>query len=211
MDKIVVKEKLRNKIIAVIRCDNFEMAKLISKTIIESGITALEITFTVKGAPKLIKELKSENPDALIGAGTVLTIDEADDALKSGADFIVSPCTIVEIGSFCRENNIFCSMAAATSTEAFNSYKNGSDVVKLFPGEFIDSRIIKSIKAPMPFLDMMPTGGVDHNNIKAWFDNGAFAVGVGGYLTKGIDETNLDILKARCEKLINAADFRVKL
>lgn len=211
MDKIVVKEKLRNKIIAVIRCDNFEMAKLISKTIIESGITALEITFTVKGAPKLIKELKSENPDALIGAGTVLTIDEADDALKSGADFIVSPCTIEEIGSFCRENNIFCSMAAATSTEAFNSYKNGSDVVKLFPGEFIDSRIIKSIKAPMPFLDMMPTGGVDHNNIKTWFDNGAFAVGVGGYLTKGIDETNLDILKARCEKLINAADLRVKL
>lgn len=205
MDKQSVKEKLRNKIIAVIRCEDAEKAKLISKTIIECGIDVLEVTFTVKGAPQLIKELKEENPNVVVGAGTVLTVDQAKEALISGADFIVSPCTIEEIGAFCREKNIFCSMAAATSTEAYNSYKFGSDVVKLFPGEYINPGIIKGIKAPMPFIDMMPTGGVDNKNIKTWFENGAFAVGVGGHLTKGIDETNLDVLRARCEALISAA------
>jgi len=205
MDKQTVKEKLRNKIIAVIRCEDAVKAKLISKTIIECGIDVLEVTFTVKGAPQLIKELKAENPNVLVGAGTVLTTQQAKEALISGADFIVSPCTIEEIGAFCLKNNIFCSMAAATSTEAYNSHKFGSDVVKLFPGEYINPGIIKGIKAPMPFIDMMPTGGVDNKNIKTWFENGAFAVGVGGHLTKGIDESNLDILKARCETLINAA------
>ncbi|MFL0266744.1 bifunctional 4-hydroxy-2-oxoglutarate aldolase/2-dehydro-3-deoxy-phosphogluconate aldolase [Candidatus Clostridium radicumherbarum] len=205
MDKQSVKEKLRNKIIAVIRCEDAAKAKLISKTIIECGIDVLEVTFTVKGAPQLIKELKAENPNVVVGAGTVLTTQQAEEALISGADFIVSPCTIEEIGAFCREKNIFCSMAAATSTEAYNSHKFGSDVVKLFPGEFISPGIIKGIKAPMPFIDMMPTGGVDNKNIKTWFENGAFAVGVGGHLTKGIDETNLDVLRARCEALINAA------
>lgn len=205
MDKLTVKEKLRNKIIAVIRCEDAVKAKKISKTIIECGIDVLEVTFTVKGAPQLIKELKAECPNAMIGAGTVLTIEQAKEALKSGADFIVSPCTIEEIGAFCLENDVFCSMAAATSTEVYNSHKFGSDVVKLFPGEFISPGIIKSIKAPMPFIDMMPTGGVDNKNIKTWFANGAFAVGVGGHLTKGIDETNLDLLRERCKALIDAA------
>lgn len=205
MDKQTVKEKLRNKIIAVIRCEDAGKAKKISKTIIECGIDVLEVTFTVKGAPQLIKELKAESPNAMIGAGTVLTVEQAKEALKSGADFIVSPCTIEEIGAFCLENDVFCSMAAATSTEVYNSYKFGSDVVKLFPGEYISPGIIKAIKAPMPFIDMMPTGGVDNKNIKTWFENGAFAVGVGGHLTKGIDETNLDLLKERCKALIDAA------
>jgi 2-dehydro-3-deoxyphosphogluconate aldolase/(4S)-4-hydroxy-2-oxoglutarate aldolase len=204
MDKQKVKESLKNKIIAVIRCEDFTRAKLISSTIVENGIDVLEITFTVKGAPELIKQLKSEKPGVMIGAGTVFTVEQAQEALDAGADFIVSACTIEEIGTFCRENNIFCSMAAGTSTEVYNSYKLGSDVVKLFPGEYMNPGMIKAIKAPMPFIDMMPTGGVDHDNIKTWFDNGAFAVGVGGYLTKGIDETNLDLLKSRCETLMNA-------
>jgi 2-dehydro-3-deoxyphosphogluconate aldolase/(4S)-4-hydroxy-2-oxoglutarate aldolase len=205
MDKQLVKEKLRNKIIAVIRCEDAVKAKKISKTIIECGIDVLEVTFTVKGAPQLIKELKAESPTSIVGAGTVLTVEQAKEALKSGADFIVSPCTIEEVGAFCKENDVFCSMAAATSTEVYNSHKFGSDVVKLFPGEFISPGIIKAIKAPLPFIDMMPTGGVDNKNVKTWFENGAFAVGVGGHLTKGIDETNLDVLRARCEALINAA------
>jgi len=204
MNKEIIKEKLRGKIISVIRCEDFNIAKVISKTIIASGIDALEITFTVKDAIKLISELKSEFPETLIGAGTILNSKQCKDAKEAGADFIVSPCTIAEVGSFCKENNIFCSMAAATSTEAYNSYKLGSDVVKLFPGEYINSGIIKAIQAPMPFIEFMPTGGVDNTNIKDWFTKGTFAVGVGGHLTKGIDENNLELLKERCETLIKA-------
>jgi 2-dehydro-3-deoxyphosphogluconate aldolase/(4S)-4-hydroxy-2-oxoglutarate aldolase len=204
MDKTTAKEKIRNKIIAVIRSDDFSKAKIICNTIIQSGIDVLEITFTVKDAPRLIKELKAENPNAIIGAGTVLESSQAKDALENGADFIVSPCIVEKVGAFCKKHGVFCSMGAGTVTEVYNSYKLGSDVVKLFPGEYINPGIIKSIKTPLPFIDMMPTGGVDHNNIKTWFEKGAFAVGVGGYLTKGIDETNLDVLRSRCQMLIDA-------
>lgn len=204
MNKTEAKEKLRHKIIAVIRCSNIDLAEMISKTIIKSGINAIEVTFSVENAAALIKKLKNDYPEAVIGAGTVTNKEQAEAALESYADFIVSPCIIPEVGKFCKEKDVFCSMAGTTSTEAYNSYISGSDVVKLFPGEFLNPNIIKSLKAPFPYIDFMPTGGVSDKNIKQWFDAGAFAVGAGGYLLKGINESNLNELEERCKKLINS-------
>src|SRR5699024_8127965 len=96
------------------------------------------------------------------------------------------PCVVEEVGAYCKEHDIFCSLGAATPTEALHSYRAGSDVVKLFPGDCLSPKMMKGIKAPMPFIDMMPTGGVDDTNVKEWFQAGAFATGFGGYLTKGI-------------------------
>lgn len=205
MRKQEVKTLMKGKLIAVIRGSNIEEAKLICKTLVESGITTLEITFSLPKAEELIKELKNEMPNALIGAGTVLNKEQAELAVVNGADFIVSPCIVEEVGAYCRQKDIFCSMGAATPTEAYKSYLAGSDVVKLFPGDCISMKMIQGIKAPMPFIEMMPTGGVDDKNVKEWFKSGAFSVGFGGYLTKGINSSNLDLLKERCEKLINAA------
>ena len=205
MRKQEVKTLMKGKLIAVIRGSNIEEAKLICKTLVESGITTLEITFSLPKAEELIKELKNEMPNALIGAGTVLNKEQAELAVVNGADFIVSPCIVEEVGAYCREKDIFCSMGAATPTEAYKSYLAGSDVVKLFPGDCISMKMIQGIKAPMPFIEMMPTGGVDDENVKEWFKSGAFSIGFGGYLTKGINSSNLDLLKERCEKLINAA------
>lgn len=204
MNKEEVKKLMKGKLIAVIRGNDLEEAKLICKTIVESGITTLEITFSLPGAEKLICQLKEELPNAIIGAGTVLSKGQAELATNNGADFIVSPCIVEEVGAYCKEKDIFCSMGAATPTEAYNSYLSGSDVVKLFPGDCISMKMIKGIKAPMPFIEMMPTGGVDDKNLKEWFENGAYAIGFGGYLTKGITSSNLDLLKERCENLINA-------
>ncbi|OCA85936.1 2-dehydro-3-deoxyphosphogluconate aldolase [Bacillus sp. FJAT-27225] len=204
MNKQEVKERLEGKIIAVIRGNDLEEAKEISKTLINSGITTLEITFSLPNAEELIRILKSEFPDAVVGAGTVLTKEQAELAVSHGADFVVSPCVIEKVGAYCKEHEIFCSLGAATPTEAYQSYLAGSDVVKLFPGECVSMKMIKGIKAPMPFIDMMPTGGVDDSNIKEWFKSGAFAVGLGGYLTKGIHAGNLDVLKQRCEKILHA-------
>ena len=204
MNKEEVKKLMKGKLIAVIRGNDLEEARLICKTIVESGITTLEITFSLPGAEKLICQLKEELPNAIIGAGTVLSKGQAELATNNGADFIVSPCIVEEVGAYCKEKDIFCSMGAATPTEAYNSYLSGSDVVKLFPGDCISMKMIKGIKAPMPFIEMMPTGGVDDKNLKEWFENGAYAIGFGGYLTKGITSSNLDLLKERCENLINA-------
>lgn len=204
MNKLEAKRLIKGKLIAVIRGKDIAEAKIICKTLIESGITSLEITFSLPGAEKLIKELKKECPDALIGAGTVLTKGQAALAATNGADFIVSPCIVEEVGAYCKEYNIFCSMGAATPTEAYNSYMAGSDVVKLFPGDCLSPKMIKDIQAPMPFIEIMPTGGVDDKNVKTWFESGAYAVGFGGYLTKGITSENLELLRARCKKLIEA-------
>jgi len=204
MNKIEMKKLIKGKLIAVIRGDDLGQAKVICRTLIESGITSLEITFSLQGAEKLIWDLKKEFPKALIGAGTVLTKEQAELAASNGADFIVSPCIVKEVGAYCKEHDIFCSMGAATPTEAYESYMAGSDVVKLFPGDCLSPKMIKNIQTPMPFIQIMPTGGVDDTNVKNWFESGAYAAGFGGYLTKGIDSSNLDLLKERCEKLIAA-------
>ena len=205
LNKEEVKKLLKGKLIAVIRGNDIEEAKVICKTIIEAGITTLEITFSLPKAEKLIGELKKEFPNALIGAGTVLNKEQAGLAVENGADFVVSPCIVKEVGEYCKEKDVFCSLGAATPTEAYDSYLAGSDVVKLFPGDCLSMKLIKGIKAPMPFIDIMPTGGVDDKNVKEWFESGAYAIGFGGYLTKGINTSNLEVLKERCETLLSAA------
>jgi 2-dehydro-3-deoxyphosphogluconate aldolase/(4S)-4-hydroxy-2-oxoglutarate aldolase len=188
----------------VIRQGDPEVAKAICHTLCESGIDTLEITFSVPNAEKLIAELKKELPQAVIGAGTVLGREQAKLAYEHGADFIVSPCIVEEVAEYCREHDIFCSLGAATPTEVFRAYQLGCEVVKLFPGDCLSPNMIKGIKAPMPFVELMPTGGVDDTNIKEWFGSGAYSVGLGGYLTKGIDKSNLEVLRERCKKIISA-------
>ncbi len=204
MNKNQVKEIMKGKLIAVIRHEDSDIAKAICHTLVESGIDTLEITFSVRNAEKLIADLKEELPEAIIGAGTVLSREQAKLAAENGADFIVSPCIVEEVAEYCKENDIFCSLGAATPTEVFRAYKLGCDVVKLFPGDCLSPNMIKGIKAPMPFVELMPTGGVDDTNVKEWFMSGAYSVGFGGYLTKGIDKSNLNVLRERCKKLISA-------
>ena len=204
MEKKVIKEALKGKLIAVIRNENKDTAKAVCKTLVASGIDVLEITFSVQGAQLLIKELKAELPQAMIGAGTVLTREQAQLAKQNGADFIVSPCIVEEVAKYCIEEDILCSLGAATPTEVLRAYQLGCQIVKLFPGDCLSPKMIKAIKAPMPFVEMMPSGGVDDTNVKEWFQAGAYAAGFGGYLTKGIDETNLDLLIERCKRLLKA-------
>ncbi len=204
MNKNQVKVLMKGKLIAVIRQEDPDTAKAICHTLVESGIDTLEITFSVNHAEKLIAELKKELPEAIVGAGTVLNREQAKLACENGADFIVSPCIVEEVAEYCRENDIFCSLGAATPTEVLHAYKLGCEVVKLFPGDCLSPNMIKGIKAPMPFVELMPTGGVDDTNIKEWFQSGAYSVGLGGYLTKGIDKTNLEVLRERCNKIISA-------
>ena len=204
MEKKVIKEALKGKLIAVIRNENKDTAKAVCKTLAASGIDVLEITFSVQGAQLLIKELKAELPQAMIGAGTVLTREQAQLAKQNGADFIVSPCIVEEVAKYCIEEDILCSLGAATPTEVLRAYQLGCQIVKLFPGDCLSPKMIKAIKAPMPFVEMMPSGGVDDTNVKEWFQAGAYAAGFGGYLTKGIDETNLDLLRERCKRLLKA-------
>lgn len=206
MNKLTAKEKLKGKIIAVIRCDDFELAGEISEKVINNGIDAIEITYTIKGAGILIRELKEKYPDKMIGAGTVTDIVQTTEAIENGVDFIVSPCLMEEIADFLKQRDILCSMAAVTPTEIFQAYRSGVDIIKLFPGEIYGPKAIKAFKGPFPFIEIMPTGGVDDKNIREWFKNGAYAVGVGSYLTGGVNFNNLDLIEKRIRNLVNAID-----
>lgn len=206
MNKSIIKEKLKGSIIAVIRCNDAKLAEIMSEVIIQKGIKAVEITYTIENASSVIYELKKNFHSVLIGAGTILELFQAEEAIKSGADFIVTPCIVENIANHCLKNDIFCSMAASTTTEIYNAYKIGADIIKLFPGEYLNPSIIKSLRGPFPFVEFMPTGGIDDKNINEWFNNGAYAVGVGGYLTNGVNFNNLKLLEDRVDKLISVKE-----
>lgn len=204
MDKIEIFNRLKNKIIAVIRAEDSVISELMAKTIIENGIEIIEMTFTIPKVSRAISHLRETYPNAVIGAGSVLSVQQANDALQAGAQFIVSPCVVEDVGDFCKAEDVFCSLGAQTSTEIYKAYLHGSDVVKLFPGELLTPSVMKIFHGPFPYVDFMPTGGISDKNAREWFNNGAFALGVGGYLTSGIDKTNIPLLESRIKKLLES-------
>lgn len=201
--KQVIKEKLKNNVIAVIRCDTNEISYLICEKLIEYGQNAIEVTSTIPDFENIISRLKNKFPESLIGAGTITTKEKAILAKESGADFIVSPCIDKELGLYCRENDILCSMGAMTPSEVNLSKKYGSDIVKLFPGDVVGAGYVKTLKGPLPDIDIMPTGGVSIDNMAEWFKNGVYAVGIGGYFTNNINKNNLNDLEERVKTIKN--------
>ena len=191
------------KAVAVIRTSTYEEAKEISIAAIEGGIKIIEVTMSVPDAPKLIKELKDKYNDVCVGAGTVLSYENCKAAINSGADFIVSPCIVEAVAKCSNENNVLCMLGASTPKEVFEAYNLGCEVVKLFPGDILGPRFIKDIKGPMPFIDLMPSGGVSLENMKEWFTAGAYAVSAGGAVYSEITHENIEVLKKRASQYVN--------
>ncbi len=174
-------------IVAVVRAENAETAMRITDACIEGGVAAIELTFTVPGAHRVIEELaKRYTPEEIIlGAGTVLDPETARVAILSGAQYIVSPYFNADTVKLCNRYRLPCMPGAMTIKEVVEAMEAGADIVKVFPGEAFGPKILKAIKGPIPHAKMMPTGGVDVNNVGEWIKAGAVAVGAGGSLTAG--------------------------
>lgn len=173
------------RVVAVIRADSQEEAVEIAKACIQGGIKGIEITFTTPEADKVIEELLmkyKDNADIVIGAGTVLDAVTARMALLSGAEFIVSPCFDAETAKLCNLYQIPYMPGCMTVTEIKQALEFGVDIIKLFPGSAFGPDYIKAIKAPLPQVNIMPTGGVSLDNLDQWIKSGCVAVGVGGQL-----------------------------
>lgn len=186
------KEKIITKIcdsgiVAVVRANDAEQAVKIADACIEGGVPAIELTFTVPGAHHVIEELaKRYTPDQIIlGAGTVMDPETARIAILSGAQYIVSPYFNLETVKLCNRYRIACMPGAMTIKEVVEAMEAGADIVKLFPGEAGGPKMIKAIKGPVPYVKLMPTGGVDVDNVAEWIKAGAVAVGAGSALTAG--------------------------
>ena len=174
-------------IVAVVRAESADKAKKITEACIKGGVPAIELTFTVPGAHHVIEELaKTYSPDEIIlGAGTVMDSETARIAILSGANYIVSPYFNLELVKLCNRYRTAVMPGAMTIKEVVEAMEAGADIVKLFPGEAFGPKMIKAIKGPIPYAKLMPTGGVDVNNVGEWIKAGAVAVGAGGALTGG--------------------------
>lgn len=179
-------------VIAVVRGKNQAEAVKASKAIIAGGVKGIEVTFTVPNAQSAIQELVEsyQGQDVVIGAGTVLDAVTARLAIMAGAEFVVSPSFDQETAELCNLYQIPYLPGCMTITEMQQALKNGVDIIKLFPGSVSGPSMISAVKAPMPHINLMPTGGVNLENMEMWFKAGVVAVGIGGNLLAPAAEGN---------------------
>ena len=188
MKKFEILKKIKDVgVVAVVRGENLEEAVNTSKACIEGGIPAVEVTYTVPGATEVIKELKKTIPSEklLVGAGSVLDPETARIAILAGAEYIVSPGFNEATAKLCNRYQVPYMPGCMTITEIITAMEAGCDIIKMFPGSAFGPSFVKAVKAPLPQVNIMPTGGVSLENVDQWIKNGVIAVGVGGQLTNG--------------------------
>ena len=174
------KNKLLNsRIVGIIRVDHTEYILDLVKALVDGGVTTLEISLNTPNALKAIKRVAEKFGDSiLLGVGTVTTVKEAKQGINAGAEFIVSPITDKKIQKFAKRFKTPTCMGAMTPTEIFTAYEIGSTLVKVFPAGSLGVDYIKSICAPLPQIPLLPTGGVNKDNIQDWYKAGATALGI---------------------------------
>lgn len=191
-------------IVAVVRAESSEQALKIAEAVKAGGIQAIEITMTVPGAIEVIKELSRTyiKGEILIGAGSVLDAETARFCLLAGAEYIVSPVFDVETIKLCNRYQKIVIPGAMSVTEVLRAMEAGADIVKIFPATLFGPKIIKAIKGPLPQAILLPTGGVDLNNVAEWITAGSFAVGVGSVLTAGAKKGDYDEVTRTAKEFI---------
>lgn len=196
------------KIVAVIRGALPEQIVLIAEALSKGGITSLEITVESPRAIYAIEKLSMTFGDKLIiGAGTVLDSETARAAILAGAKFIFSPNVDEKTIQLTKRYGIISIPGALTPTEIIKAFESGGDIVKVFPASVLGPKYLRDIKGPLPHIPLMPTGGINTENINHYLSAGAVAVGVGGSLVnipKG--ETNaayLESLTSKATQFVN--------
>ena len=193
-------------IIPVVRTESTEMGRRAVAAILNGGISVLEITMTVPGAVRMIAELSAEiDPEVIIGAGTVLDAQTARACIEAGAQFIVSPALDLETIALCGPQGILVMPGALTPTEVVTAWSAGADFVKVFPaGAVGGASYIKALRAPLPQVKLVPTGGVSLQNAAAFIKAGAEALGVGGDLVdvKALREGRDDLITERARLFV---------
>ena len=191
-------------LVAVVRAESAEQAEKIAEALAAGGVAAIEITLTVPGAIDVIKTLVAKYPSdkILIGAGTVLDPETARAAILAGAQYIVSPCLNVKTVELCNRYKIACMPGAMTLKETVEALEAGADMVKIFPGELFGPAVIKAFKGPLPHAPLMPTGGVNLENVADWIKAGSTAVGVGSTLTAGAKNGDYASITDLAKKII---------
>ena len=207
MNKSDVLQRIRDTgLIPVVRAESADQAMRAVEAIKAGGVGVLEVTMTVPGAIGVIAQLaKAYEGEAVIGAGTVLDPETARACIQAGAQFIVSPALNEETIVFCRENDVAVFPGALTPTEVLRAWNAGADAVKVFPaGAVGGASYLKALKAPLPQIELVPTGGVSLKTAADFIKAGAMALGVGADLVdmKALREGNAELITERARQFI---------
>ena len=171
----------------------------------EAGLTTIEITMNTPGAVDCIRQARQQYPDGLnIGAGTVCTLDDLEQALDAGAQFIVTPILDESVIRTCVERRVPIFPGAFTPTEIYRAWTLGASMVKVFPTTSLGPAYIKDLKGPLPRVKLLPTGGVSLGTIQQFFNAGATGVGIGSHLFDAslIKARNWDGLKLHFQEFL---------
>jgi len=201
----VVQEIQKLGVVAIIRMKDPAKLRRVVDAIADGGVRAIEVTMTVPGAVELIATLARSLPaEILLGAGTVTDAATARAVIDSGARYVVSPVFRREVIAACHERDVAVAPGCFTPTEILDAHDAGADVVKVFPATALGPQFIKDVRAPLPQVRLMPTGGVSLDNAGDWIRAGAVAVGVGSALldTKAIEEGRFDVLTGNARRIV---------
>ena len=193
-------------VVPVIKLNNPDRdAVPLAKALIDGGVPVAEVTFRAAGAAKAIKAMHDAYPEMLVGAGTVLTTDQVDEAMAAGAQFIVTPGMDPEIVAYCKKVGVQIVPGCTTPTDYHTAYKFGLEVLKFFPAEQSGGIAkIKAMSAPFPMFKVMPTGGISLKNLADYAKNPVIAACGGSYMVTAdlIEGGKWDEITDLCKKSV---------
>lgn len=208
MDKEIVLAKIKSQgVVSVVRGKDAEDGVRIADACIAGGVKAIEVAFTTPRAHETIRTLVDkykDDPDVIIGAGTVLDAITARIAILEGAQFVVSPAFDAETVRLCNRYQVAVMPGTTTLNGVIDALESGADVVKIFPGEIVGIGMIKAIRGPLPQAKVMPTGGVNVENVGDWLKAGCIAVGAGGSLTGAAKTGDFATVTEQAKKFVKA-------
>lgn len=197
----------RERIVAVLRLDDPASVRPVVEALDEGGIRIFEVTMTVPDAIRQIQELGAALPaDRIVGAGTVVDAATAARAIDAGAAFVVSPVFRPPVLDAAHARDVAVMPGCFTPTEILDAWDRGADIVKVFPATPLGPSYFRDVRAPLPQVKLMPTGGVSIDNAADWLRAGAVAVGIGSALVDAaaVRAGNFSELTARAARLVQS-------
>ncbi|WP_326573456.1 bifunctional 4-hydroxy-2-oxoglutarate aldolase/2-dehydro-3-deoxy-phosphogluconate aldolase [Streptomyces sp. NBC_00481] len=199
----------RTRVMAILRSADASGLPAVARALASGGVTCLEVTLTTAGALDALARIRAElGPDVAVGAGTVITGDQARDALAAGAEFLVAPVVDTEVVRNAADRGVPCYPGAWTPTEVSQAWRAGAAAVKLFPASTGGPAHLRQLRAPLPDIPLLAVGGVGIDEARDYLDAGACAVGIGSPLLRGTDQDPtsqaLGALTTRARTLLDA-------
>ena len=200
-----LRQVLEGGIVAVVRSHDSQQLVEVCRALAEGGITTVEITMTVPDALDVVRAVRRALGDrVLLGAGTILDSETARAALLAGAEYLVAPTVNLEVIRLCQRYDKLVMPGAFTPTEILSAWEAGADIVKVFPADVLGPPFFKAVRAPLPQVRLMPTGGVDLNTAASFLEAGACCLGIGSQLIepKAVAERNFDRIRDLAGKYV---------